>query len=56
MKLDFISIIILDAFGIIEDVQQMILNGMRIGTLSKYLEQCWIRDEEESRKHNPFAF
>jgi len=39
-------------------VQQLLatcLNGVTVTGLAKDLEQSWIRDEEESRKHKPLA-
>jgi len=31
------------------------LNGVTVTSLAKYLEQCWVRHEEETGKHQSFA-
>ena len=55
---DFVVFFLLegDRLDIVEDSQQMSLDGVRVAGLTQDLQQCRIGDEEEARKAKTLLF
>ena len=43
-----------DGLNIIENIEQMALNGVAIARLAEDFEQCWVGHEEETRECESF--